>query len=206
MPFVPAPNIVQIEYRCTMDNQQVENRHFINNFGPPTPAELQAFASGGWSWWDLTYSPLISDAVTLREVVATDMSTQNGEQYTYAPNTETTGQAAGGSMPNEVAFCISLRSGARGRSARGRWYVFGIPRGAQQTTNNMSAAAAEALRAALQTRITALGAANKPMTIVSYFSNGGPRPGGPVYFLVNTATIVDTTFDSQRRRKPGVGS
>jgi len=49
-------------------------------------------------------------------------------------------------------------------------------------------------------------AAIAPLTIVSFFSNGILRPGGPVYFPVINALVVDRVVDSMRRRKPGVGS
>jgi len=43
------------------------------------------------------------------------------------------------------------------------------------------------------------GRSNAPV-IVSYYSGGALRPGGPVYFVITDALAVDTTVDSQRGR------
>ena len=118
MPFVPAPNIVMIEWRYTLFSQQCENRLHVNHFGDPGPTELLGYATTAWNWWENTYAPTVVDDCTLREVVATDIGVQNGEQVVYAPDTTTTGGNLTAPLPNETSYCISLRSSSRGRSAR----------------------------------------------------------------------------------------
>lgn len=206
MPFVAAPNIILLEWRYTLFGQKCENTMHLNNFGDPTAAQLQVEAINAWNWWENTYSVSISENCALREVVATDIGSQNGEQYTYAPDTTTVGQATGQSLPNETSLCISLRSASRGRSARGRWFMAGIPDSARVDANNVSSAYATAVVTALQTLIQSTISNSKQMTVVSRVSNGIVRPGGPVYFPIVTALLVDTILDSQRPRKPGVGS
>lgn len=206
MPFVAAPNIVMVEWRYTVEGQRCENRMMVNHFGDPGATELAFYAQDAWDWWENDYSAHITDNVTLREVVTTDMSVQNGEQSTYAPDTTTAGLINTIALPNETSFCVSLRSSVRGRSARGRWFVVGIPVAARTGVNNLSDAYAEFYRASLQAYIDAHEANNKRATIVSYITNGAPRVGGPVYFVIESAVIVDTILDSQRRRKPGVGN
>jgi len=205
MAFVPAPNIVMIEWRMTLAGQNIENRIMVNNGASPTLANLTSFATGAWDWWENDYSAHIASTCLLREVVATDMSEQNGEQYTYAPDATTAGAINELAMPNEVALCVSLRTGVRGRSARGRWYVAAIPASYSADANNIEAANAEDYRSSLQAYINAVNGTSAKVVIVSYRTNNAPRPGGPVYFIVSSATIVDTLWDSQRRRKPGVG-
>jgi hypothetical protein len=171
----------------------------------PSHANLIDFAVFAWDWWELTYSANIVTAVNLREVVVTYMGDENGDQYTYAPDTTTTGTVSVTAMPNETSLCISLRSGLRGRSARGRWFMFGIPTTAMADANNVSGAYAAAAVGALQTLINDVTTGGNLPVIVSYVTNKAPRPGGPVYFTIETALLVDTIVDSQRRRKPGVG-
>jgi hypothetical protein len=197
---------MQMEWRYTIDNQKCENRLNIDFLSEPTLANLTSFAVGAWNWWENTYSEHISNVVNLREVVATQMGVQNGFQYTYAPDTTTNGQEAGGVFPNETSFCVSLHSGVRGRSARGRWFVAGIPTAGRDGINNLSSTYAESYRSALQTYIDAIAANNVFVSIVSLESGGIPRPGGPVYFVVESATVTDLILDSQRRRKPGFGA
>jgi len=206
MAFVAAPNIVMTEFRMILAGQKIENRVMINNEGSPTLSELQGYATLAWDWWENTYAASICTSCLLAGVVTTDMGVQNGQQYTYAPDTTTTGEVATIAMPNETSFCVTLSSGLRGRSARGRWFVAAIPDASRADANNLNATAAEAYRSAIQTLIDAVEALARHIVIVSYVSNKVPRPGGPVYFEVTNATITDTILDSQRRRKPGVGA
>jgi len=206
MSFVAEPNIIQMEWRYTIAGQKCENRVNIDFLSEPNLSNLTSFATGAWNWWENTYSAWISDQVNLREVVATQMGIQNGVQYTYAPDTTTVGQITGECLPNETSFCVSLRSGVRGRSARGRWFVAGIPNAGRADTNNLNSTYAEGYRSSLQTYIDAIAANDVFVSIVSLRNNNAPRVGGPVYFIVTSAVIVDTVLDSQRRRKPGVGA
>jgi len=205
MAFVAAPNIVQVEWRYTMFGQQCENRLMINNFAPPTQADLDGYALRGWTWWVDTYSAHIADSVNLREVKTTDMGLQNGSISVYAPSSTVFGQVLGGQLPNETSFCVTLNTSNRGRSARGRWFVAGVPDIYRQDANNITTVHAGEYVSALQVLINLLTSISKAAVIVSRVSNGAPRPGGPVYFIVDSASFSDTVLDSQRRRKPGVG-
>ena len=205
MAFVPAPNIVMCEARATMDGQQVENRFMCHSPTAINSAKLEDVAVAVWDWWELTYAGVLTSNVLLREVVATDMGEQNGEQFTYAPDSTTTGTFGGAPLPNEVSLCISLRTGVRGRSARGRYYQLCVGEEGRGSTNTVSTTYAAACVAAGQALITAL-AGIAPLTIVSYRANNAPRPGGPVYFEVTSAILVDNVLDSMRSRKPGVGT
>lgn len=206
MPFVPAPNIIMVEFRYLYFSQQCENRIMIDNLAAPDATALEDTAILCWNWWETEFAPLTSAAVLLTAVVTTDMSDVNGAQFTYAPDSTTTGEDGGSVLPNEVSFCISLRSGQRGRSARGRWFVAGLPQSAMSGANNISSTAAGNFVSAMNALIAAISAAGQLFVIVSYRADNAPRPGGPVYFPVSTAVAVDTIVDSQRRRRPGVGS
>lgn len=206
MPFVPAPNIVQIEWRMSLFGQNIENRLMIDNFTTPSEAAITAFGIAAWNWWQNTYAPFVTNDVGLREVVTTDMGQQNGFQAVYAPSTTVTGEVITVGLPNETAFCLSLRSHFRGRSARGRWFVAGIPESYRQDANTLTEVAAENYRGALQNYVNLFAAGPPKPVIVSYRSGGIPRPGGPVYFIIENVTVVDLVLDSQRRRKPGVGT
>jgi hypothetical protein len=205
MAFVPAPNIIQVEARAISDGQHVENRFMCHSPTTVDAAKLEDVAVAVWDWWENNYAGVLCSSVLLTEVVATDMSEQNGEQFTYAPDTTTVGTFGGAPLPNEVSLCISLRTSFRGRSARGRYYQLCVGEEGRGGTNIVSTTYAAASVAAGQALITALlGIA--PLTIVSYISNKVPRPGGPVYFDVDQAVLVDNVLDSMRSRKPGVGT
>jgi len=206
MAFVPAPNIIELEFRYLQEAQNTENRIMVDNLGAVAPGDLEDLAILGWNWWQDTYSDQIPTNVELREVVATDLSEQNGGQYTYSPSTGVTGAVTGGAFPNEVSFCLSLRTAARGRSARGRWYVAGVPLAVQTDANHVNSTYAGNIRTALAGLVTAVAGAGKQAVIVSYVANKAPRPGGPVYFALTGVVFTDLTFDSMKSRKPGVGT
>lgn len=205
MPFVPAPNIIMVEARCTMDGQNVENRFMCHSPSAVDAAMVEDVAIAVWNWWENDYATVLTNQVTLREVVATDLTVADGVQFTYAPDTTTTGTFGGVPLPNEVSLCISLRTGNRGRSARGRYFQLQVPEDARLGANTITPTYA-ALAVGAGTALIAALDSLAPLTIVSFISNNAPRPGGPVYFHVTSALIVDNVLDSMRSRKPGVGA
>lgn len=205
MPFVAAPNIIEMEFRYLLFGQKCENRIMVDNLGPVDATDLQQVATIGWNWWELEYAPLITSQLTLASVVTTDLSAIDGGQYTYAPDTTTTGTGGSSAMPNETSLCLSLRTGNRGRSARGRWFMAGIPNDQMATANNVEVSYANAASLALSTLNNNIDDSGRLDVVVSFITAGAPRVGGPVYYPITSVLVVDTIVDSQRRRKPGVG-
>lgn len=205
MPFVPAPNVAMVEMRAVRNLQKVENRITVDCFAEPSPTMLEDLAVACWNWWEGDYAPLLVSECILSEVVATSLHEENGPQFTYAPDTTTTGTLVAVPLPNEVSFCVSLRSGFRGRSARGRFFVLSLGDSQMQTTNTIKATAADDLTGAVQVLIGNIAALGFAMSVVSYRTNNAPRVGGPVYFPITSAIATDFGVDSMRSRKPGVG-
>lgn len=205
MPFVAVPNVVEAEVRALFQGQKIENRFMIDTLATVDSTSLDAVAVLVNDWAQDTYFDQLPNAITLTEVVATDLSAADGEQHTIAPTGTFTGAIADAAMPNEVTFCISHRSTARGRSARGRSYVLGITKG-DVTNNVFSSVRADAFVSAFETLRTRIATAGWNWVVVSYISGGVPRPGGPVKYTISTSLYTDLIVDSMRRRKPGVGS
>lgn len=203
MPFVPAPNIVMVEVIGLKDGQIIENRFHVNVLGEPTSGNLSTLSAAVQSWVTTDYALRLPQEVAITEVRLTSLHTQNGIQLS-SPMT-VTGAGVNGAMPNEVTLCVSLRSAFVGRSARGRFYLLGIPKDAVTTQNRVSATYRGLAAGTLQALIGAVNGSGFVTVIVSYITNKAPRPGGPVYFVVQTAVVVDDIVDSQRRRRPGVG-
>jgi hypothetical protein len=206
MAFVPAPNIVQVEWRATRNGSQIENRLMIDVLTAPTEVLLTALATAMWDWWVETYTIVLHGDVHLTEVVATDMGASDGFQVTYAPDAVSTGSRTGAALPNEVAVCVSLRTSSRGRSARGRFYTLSVSLNQMVDDNNLSSAAAAEILSVMDSLLTIIGDFGYLPSIVSYVHDNAPRVGGPVYYPITSAILVDTLVDSQKRRKPGVGS
>ena len=205
MAFIPAPNIVQVEVRALFDAQHIENVFDINAGGPVDAGLVDDITNVVSVWAQAEYFPLLPNQVTLVEVFGRDLTTSDGVQHTIAPEDPVSGGQPGIAMPNETSFCVSLRSGFSGRSARGRKYVLGLPQ-ALVAGNNINSTLRGQLVDAFTALNTAITDGGWTWTIVSYRNGGIVRPGGPVYYPVTTVVSVDGTVDSQRRRKPGNGS
>lgn len=206
MAFVPVINTMMVEIRYTLFGQHIENRIMVDNGVTVDADALEAVAIDVWNWAETTLLPDLSDELLLNAVVATDLSASDGPQFTYAPDATTNGSVTGSMLPNEVAFCVSLHSTSRGRSARGRMFLPAIPVSSTSDANNLSTVAAEALVSDVQTLLNTLTTGTRLPIIVSYISDGAPRPGGPVKYPIVSAVATDTLLDSQKRRKPGVGT
>lgn len=205
MPFVPAPQIVMVEVRATFAGQEIENRFHVDALTAVTPTVVDDITNLVNVWTEATYFDILPRAISLRETVGTDLTTATGYQHTIVPAGPFIGGLDADAMPNEVTFCVSLRSSSRGRSARGRAYVLGLAKGDVED-NNLDPGRAASYVDAFQTLIDTLDTNGYAMCVVSYIADGDPRPGGPVYFPFVTATFTDLVVDSMRSRRPGVGS
>lgn len=206
MPFVPVINTCMVEMRAVRNAQKVENRVMVDMGAAPNRIEMEALATAVWNWWQDTYAGVLTGDVNLREVVVTDISQVDGLQVTYAPASNITGGINNTALPNEVSFCVSLRSQFRGRSARGRFYSLSVAQIQMADANNLTTGAAGAFVGTVQQLINAINDLGKHLVIVSYRHNNAPRVGGPVKYIVDAAVSVDTLVDSMKRRKPGVGA
>jgi len=205
MAFIPAPQIVMAEVRATLDGQQIENRIMIDLLTPVVPSLVTSVANIVNNWAQSSYFDQLPSAVELRSVVATDMSAADGSQHTISPVSTFVGALPDPPLPNEVSFCLSLRTASRGRSARGRFYTLALQK-TDVTGNNLSSTRAGLLVASFNALIADIVDTDWSPVIVSYISGGAPRVGGPVYYPIVNATAVDLVVDSQRRRRPGIGS
>lgn len=200
MAFVPAPNIVKIAWFYTLNGEPAMNRLHVNLLtAEPTAGDCATLAAAAADWWVTTAAPLVSVNMSLREVQAVSLAVQNGPQATFSAGLPQVGAVGGDSLPGNVAFCISLRTGLSGRSARGRWFWGGLAEG-QVTANVVNSGVVTSIVSAIDGLINAIEALSAIPTIVSYVSNNAPRVGGPVYFNITDALAVDAIVDSQRGR------
>jgi hypothetical protein len=204
MPFVDTPNVVMAEIVAQMDGQLIENRVMVDVFHQPTAVDLQNVQDVVLSFCNLRYAALLPTECVITEIKCTSLDARDRIQDIAAVNIP--GAVTGGAMPNEVTYCVSLKSSQIGRSARGRFYVLGIAKVNVGTQNRVGATYRTAIQDALTFLKDSLQNAAYRLVIVSYRTNNAPRPGGPVYFVVQSCTTTDDVVDSQRRRRPGVGT
>ena len=105
--------------------------------------------------------------------------------------------------PNSAALAVSFRTAARGRTARGRNYVFGMPQ-AYLVSNSFSAPFVNGVQSAYNTLIGVAADNGYTWVVASRYENNAPRTSG-LTRPVTAAVVVDEVLDSQRRRLPKRG-
>lgn len=204
MSFVETPNIVEVQFRCTFQGSQTMNRIHVNVMHEPTEADCIAVASDCAGWWVDNVAALVNVSLALREVYVKSLATQPGPEATFSAGLPLTGSLSGEALPANCSLAVSLRSNLTGRSSRGRWFWQGFEEG-QCNGSIVSSGTIASIDAAMTNLADVIDSGGWTWTIVSYFSEGVPRPGGPVYFSVQDILLVDNVIDSQRRRLPGRG-
>jgi len=203
MPFVPVPSAYQVNLKQMVAGQMVENVIAVRSDDGESPLSMSDIADVFLDWWSTELAPLLSSNITLNEIVVRDLSSESAGSFLLTPATPPAG-AGGQAVANNVAFCVSARTAAAGRSFRGRTYVAGLPRDSVSASAVSSGTASDLVAAFNQLR-TLLEAINAVIVVISRIHNGIERLTGLATVVVNY-TAVDLTVDSQRRRLPGRGT
>lgn len=204
MAFIPVPNVAKVSVEQELDGEPVVNTlYFYNANGWGMPG-LTNLALDIGTWWASGLAPQLSTAIALEQVVATDLSAQISSQYTYEPENRPNGLVVSDSIPNNAALCVSLRSPFRGRSARGRNYVGGIPE-IHTTRSRVRPETIQGIIDAYEQLLTVGPQNSSTWVVVSTRSNKQPRAEG-VFLPVQSVVVVDDVLDSQKRRLPGRGA
>lgn len=203
MPFQPAPKIALVEIIYRLAGETVENTFHAFNSNGWNAQSLSNMVALVASWAEDQLMPRLSADLQLVEVQATDLGAQVSAQVSYSFPVGVLGGLAVPALPNNVAFCVTLLTALRGRSARGRMYITGIPE-TVVTNNTVTQEWSGQITTAVQSLRDQLFAASIAMVVCSRQTGGAPRPEAVGYWIT-TALAKDPTVDSQRRRLPGRG-
>lgn len=204
MPFIPVPNVLGVEMRYLLDNQQAENTLYFQYPAAPTITDAEDLADYLFTWWDTDMKPLQTSLASFKEVYITDLTDISSFSHTRVTSPVVPGTRGGNAMPNNVALCISFRTAKRGRAHRGRNYVFAMAED-DVSNNNFTTTYLSGVQAAYISMNSGLGALGTDWVVVSRFFAGSPRPAGAAT-PVTSVGFFDGVVDSQRRRLPGRGS
>src|SRR3954464_12850577 len=204
MPFVPVPGAYQVNIRMRLQDQLVENVFGVRSDDGEAPLSMADIANVFLDWWSTELAPQVSDQLILHEIQVRDLASEDAGSYLLTPEGTVTGTAGGGSAPNNVAFCVTAKTASVGRSARGRTYIPGVPKGLI-TISTVSSGWASAVVAAMNQLLTLLEPINAVNEVISRIHAGVERLTGLTTVVVRYAAF-DMTVDSQRRRLPGRGA
>lgn len=201
--FIPVDHCVKAVVSGTFRAQQYCIDLWFHHYtGAPTLADMAALASGINLNFTLNYVTFVSSDLLLNRIYLRDYTTQNGLQYDFGTS-DVPGEQ-GDAMPNNVAACISFRTGISGRSFRGRNYIGAVPR-ADVTENTISSAFRVAAQACYQAMVGVdVVAPGWLWGVVSFKSAGAWRTSG-VFTPIETVLFTDSIVDDMDKRLPGRG-
>lgn len=209
MPFVPVPNTLQIDVIYLLDNQRVENTLYFEKNSTWIPDEIVDFTNSLRAYIEEELMPLLSSAIGLVEIVARLLDTASSIGFNLPVNPPVTGGVPTESLPNNVTYTISFKTGLTGRSFRGRNYVPGLDINA--VTGNQIDATKRTALLDYYTGIRALALESSVTWVVVSRYSGVDGDGKPIPRATGVTTPItsvstfDNTVDSQRRRLPGRG-
>lgn len=199
-PLPPIDGVIRIVPRFTLNGGEAYNVIHYSTLAPIT-TEMMAELGNDWiTKWKAQARVDLSNDCCLADVTVMDMSSNPVGTVALAPGTGQCGNRITGALPANVALVVSLRTGRRGRSFRGRIYLAGL--GEAVVIGN---AVDEAARLNFQNGWTtlmelngALTASAAVLTVVSYFADGAVR-AQPLATTVESI-LVNNRVDTQRRR------
>lgn len=204
MAFQPVPDVAQVVCEGRQDNQLcILDLSFAISGGGITPTNIQALNTAVKNWFTGALIPILSQDFTAVRTRAFDLGAADGP-YNEQQATATGGEASE-AAPNNVAACVSFRTAQRGRSARGRNYVPGIPN-PLVTLNTMDSAFIASLETVYGGLIGAgTFLAGWQWVVVSRQTGGALRPAG-IAIPITAAFCTTPYVRSMRSREVGHGA
>lgn len=197
MPFIPVPNCVQAQLVFALPEARIctVNPHFRAE-SPPSVQDMEELAIWLEAQWRNDGSQYFSNAMGLTAIDIVDLTNQQAPAVNMQVTPFAPGGIASPCLPANVAFVTTLRTGFRGRSARGRLYWAGL---------SENSVVGNTVETVISTGIARwVGEFMSPpfpwdFVVVSRYSNGSPRVTGQS-LLVTSVDARNNRVDTQRRR------
>jgi len=200
MPFQSVPNAAEAVILGTVAGQTIANVLGFQFPGAYTLTDLQALANVVDARVGSDYLPLVNSGITYVQTLVRGLTSVIDLSASENSNTGP-GTASGTGVASNVTFCLTLRTGHTGRSARGRFYMWppvATAFSAPDTLGNTYITAAEDFLDNVRTNAAAI---NWQMCIISRFSLGVKRTVG-ITTPVVSIEARNAISDSQRHRLP----
>jgi len=204
MPFVPAPNCAEAVINWSGPGGLYAN---VLNFKFATAydqGDIDALALAVDQAVGGAMLPVVGTVVTYVNTTVRGL-TSSVDLEGVADVESAAGSASGTSMPPNVTYCLSLRTGLTGRSARGRFYTVGV------TSSHLASAAAVSTTyrdnwiAALESVASQAGDDGWQWGVLSR-QNNNVVLSTAVFREITDIIGVDLNLDSMRRRLSGRGT
>jgi len=125
MPFVPIPDVVEIDLRANHPSGERHNVfHYAYEGSAPTLLELDGLLDTIVDNILPAYIPVVSVNTVFDQITATDLGGLLPRQVSRDLNV--TGTAGGDTCPSNVALCLTKKTPIPLHRARGRFFMHGI--------------------------------------------------------------------------------
>lgn len=198
MAFQPTPRGIEVKFIGQQAGQPVINVFHVDNQAAVDEGDLEDTAVIFENWWRDAIRGGIASSYSLDQIIATDISIENGAQYILVPASPRTGAVASEAAASNAALVVSWRTSRTGRSFRGRTYWGGIPQDALNGPTEFDPAYAAGFAVAGADLMESLEAAGKLLAVLSRYANGVLRVAGLLTEVVRV--IVNLQVDSSRKR------
>lgn len=198
MPFVSVPDTAEIIIQGDIAGQPIANVVGAAHIGLYTQADLDVLATDVDSWVETWYKPMFANSVQYNQTHVRGLNTiidlESADGSSVGPGTR-----AGGGMPANASFCVTLRTGKTGRSARGRFYAWPYTTTDLVTSQTVTSTYANDIATAVDQLRLAISGAGFQMVIISRRSGNAPRTVG-VTTPVTQVQSRNIDIDSMRHR------
>jgi hypothetical protein len=209
MAFIPLLSTIELLFRGIAVGNAIYNVLHFTLSTPPSTTDLDAATLAGIAAWTARMIPRQTTNYALAGVKATDMTTSSGgvvDRPTLP--SPVPGTLAQDPLPLNSALVTKFSTLNRGRSFRGRAYLYGTGRQSLADAESVLVATATSVNSAwaglasdIEAALVALGAVH---VVASKYTAGAPRPTGVMTAVSSYSTEV--FLDSMRRRLEGRGS
>lgn len=202
MAWPNLPGVAKVVVTYGFDGEPSVNVHFVLKRNFATPISLLSLEQIGDEFFDALQAewiPFMGDQWTIDDIVTTDWSVANGEQFQRVTGLPLVGTEVNEEVPASVCIVASHRTPFTGRSFRGRSYMPGLTE-ANVGGNGVDGALVSAVGDYFSALATGLGSISADLVVYSLFAAGAQRTV-PVATVI-TSTIVNSRVDTQRRRLP----
>lgn len=199
MVYVPALNTLQLELRGTQSGQAVENVLYFNRASAMSESDVEDLFDFFEDTWIPDMVSELADNFGYTELYGTDLTTSTSPTYSRVFAAPIVGAIGSAVMPGSVATCLSFRTNARGRGARGRNYIAGVTEG-DVTGNNLNATRVNNQIAVYETLMgTGVTSLGWNWVQISRILDGVARVAALIRNIIDIVS-TDLVVDSQRGR------
>lgn len=204
LPFIPVPDTVEVAFIGILQAQQLILTAAGKFAGAIAESDMDTLFDKLDTWYHDELQPLISVTAEYDTIKITDLTTATSLVKEYGITGTHPGTEPGTAVPNNVAMSVTLKTGLRGRSYRGRNYVAGLPAGALQNPTFWNTTVLAAVLAAWTALGTAFNDAGFTHSVISRYNNSVRRTTGvatPIQQYIPRAPVA-----TMRRRVAGRGA